>query len=446
MSDGIPAKAREYLARPGFAGLWRSLRKRLENNELAIRGWVVVELDYEAAEDVSGLLGRLIGPGRARVSLTDLDAALRSSAVAHGLVTVVGEMTGGPLTDRKAVSRTRREQKLDVWARWEAAIADSGLDAAPWVSRWQEGVRRAGLISRAGNDVDTVIRRTVAVLRALSETIPLGDRDATAMAEALPAAPSFELSELAGRACSDAHALDEGQLTAALVLRALAAATGESVPKTSVARRELWALSGVTPDRVSGTVMAWSVRPPGEHLWARSMRDRADLGLVSHVTLQEWHAAADRLWAAPGEQVFACENPQVLQAAARADVKTPLLCTSGNPATVALRVIDCLIAGGAVVRYHGDFDTAGVRIAKRLFERGVRPWRYAVEDYLASIDRARLPLTGTVPVTPWSPGLASAMEAHQLAVHEEALLDVLLDDLASGSAAQWSLGSRHPGM
>ncbi|MGK4591664.1 TIGR02679 domain-containing protein [Amycolatopsis sp. w19] len=160
------------------------LAEALGNNELAIRGWVVVELDYEAAEDVSGLLGRLIGPGRARVSLTDLDAVLRSSVVAHGLVTVAGEMTGGPLTDRKSASRTRPEQKLDDWTRWEAEIADAELDAAPWVSRWQEGVRRAGLISRAGNDVDTVIRRTVAVLRALSETIPLGDRDATAMAEA----------------------------------------------------------------------------------------------------------------------------------------------------------------------------------------------------------------------------------------------------------------------
>jgi Protein of unknown function N-terminus (DUF3323) len=126
---------------------------------------VILELDYQAAEDLSGLLGRMIGPGRRNVSLTELDTALRSSAVAHGLVTVVAELTGGPLTDKKAASRAIRDEKLDVWANWEAAVVESGLDAAPWVSRWQDGVRRTGLLSRAGEEADAVTRRTLAVLR-----------------------------------------------------------------------------------------------------------------------------------------------------------------------------------------------------------------------------------------------------------------------------------------
>jgi uncharacterized protein (TIGR02679 family) len=434
VNGGIPLSSRTYLARPSLAPLWLALRKRLENNELTVRGSVVVELDYESAEDLSGLLGRVLGPGRRSVSLPELDAALRSSAVAQGLVTVVAELTGGPLLDRKAASRARRVEKLGLWTTWEAAVAESGLGAAPWLSRWQEGVRRAGLLSRAGDGAGGVIHRTVAVLQMLAATIPLGDRNADAVAEAWPATPSFELAELASRACADAHALDDGQLTAALVLRALAAASGEDIPRTPAARRELWAMAGVTPDAVSGTVLAWSVRPPGEHPWAKAMRARSDLGVVTHVTLQEWHAAADCMWAAPGGQVFVCENPQVLQAAARAGSTSPLLCTSGNPATVAIKVLDRLVAGGVTVRYHGDFDTAGVRIAGRLFDRGALPWRYAAEDYLATVANAQLPLTGAVPETPWCPDLAKAMQCHQVAVHEEAQLDTLLADLAHRSS------------
>ncbi|MFK0246831.1 TIGR02679 family protein [Amycolatopsis azurea] len=427
----IPATAHAYLARPSFGELWKALRKRLENTELAVRGSVSIDLGYQAAEDLSGLLGRVIGEGRARVALPELDAALRSSVVAQGLVTVVAEMTGGPLVDRRAASRAERDRKLDVWAAWEAALGESGLAAAPWVAQWQDGVRRAGLLSRAGDDAGAVIDRTVAVLRVLATNLPLADRDTEMMAAALPAPPSFELAELASRACSDAHALDDGQLAAALVLRAIAAASGEAVPRTPAARRELWALAGVAPDTVSGTVLAWSVRPPGGHPWAAMMRARSDLGLVTHVTLQEWHAAADQLWADPRDEVFVCENPQILQAAARAGTGRPLLCTSGNPATVALRVVDRLIAEGAVVRYHGDFDPAGLRIAARLFDRGARPWRFGAEDYLAAVSSARLPLTGVVPETPWSPGLVAAMEKHQVAVHEEALVDTLLADLTA---------------
>jgi len=112
------------------------------------------------------------------------------------------------------------------------------------------------------------------------------------------------------------------------------------------------------------------------------MRSRADLGLVTHVTMQEWRAAAaDEPWAASGALVYACENPQVLQAAARAGVTGPLCCTSGNLAAVAVVVLDKLVAAGVDVRYHGDFDVDGVAIAARLFVRGVVPWRFGALDY-----------------------------------------------------------------
>ncbi|MEJ2855525.1 MULTISPECIES: DUF2399 domain-containing protein [unclassified Saccharothrix] len=198
----------------------------------------------------------------------------------------------------------------------------------------------------------------------------------------------------------DAHALDDGQVTAAVVLRAVAAA-----------RRDLWSAVGGSPDAVSGALSTWAARPPGDDPWSVMMRARADLGLVTHVTAQEWRAGANRPWVVAGQEVFACENPQVLQAAARAGTSMPLLCTSGNPVTVALHALDRLIADGATVRYHGDFDVAGIQIAKRLFDRGVRPWRYAGGDYLDAVVSARLPLGGPVPDTPWSLGLAEVLAA-----------------------------------
>ncbi len=51
----------------------------------------------------SGILGRPVRAGPARVRLADLDVALRSSAAGRGLVAaVVAELTGGTLRDRPA--------------------------------------------------------------------------------------------------------------------------------------------------------------------------------------------------------------------------------------------------------------------------------------------------------------------------------------------------------
>ncbi|WP_165960893.1 TIGR02679 family protein [Actinocrispum wychmicini] len=412
--------------------LWQTIRDRLERNGLTVTGVVTLDLDYQAAEDLSGLLKRAVPPGRARLRLAELDAALRSSAVAQGLVTVTAELTGGSLTDRKAVSEARRTSRYNLWEYWENSLANAGLAAAPWVVEWQHGIRRAGLLGRAGEAAETVIQQTMAVLRTMSETTPLADRSHDAMRVALPLPPSFELAELASRACGDAHALDDGRLVTVLVLRAIAVASGEPLPSTAARRRDLWAMAGINPDTVSGTVLTWGLRPPRADPWAMMMHTRADLGLATHITLQEWHAGANQPWAATGDRLFVCENPQVLQAAARAGVSHPMLCTSGNPATVATLALTSLVQAGVKVFYHGDFDIAGVTIAARLFSQGAHPWRFSGDDYLAAVRStgSSLPITGTVPDTPWSPFLAHAMRSHQIAVHEESLLETLLSDLS----------------
>ena len=165
------------------------------------------------------------------------------------------------------------------------------------------------------------------------------------------------------------------------------------------------------------------------------MRDRADLGLVTHLTLHELAVADSTLWLPPRQVVSVCENPQVMQAAVRAKTTTPLLCLSGNPATVGTRLLARLIKAGNPVRYHGDFDWPGVSIAARVMERGATAWRMSAEDYTSAVaaldaDHAVV-LTGRPVETPWDPALAAAMSTQGLAVHEEFVLSDLLQDLES---------------
>lgn len=102
----------------------------------------------------------------------------------------------------------------------------------------------------------------------------------------------------------------------------------------------------------------------------------------------------------------------------------------GMPAGVVAALVDRVRAAGAELRVHTDFDYGGIAIAAHVQSRfDARPWRMSEADYLAALDGPTLALDRTIPPTPWSPGLADAMNTHRRAVHEEAIFLTLLADL-----------------
>ena len=433
----LPGPLRAYLGAPCLAPMWAAARAKLERGELKVSGTLTLTLDDAGADHLSGLLAAPVHrrpDGSIRLPLARLDQALRASRGSRGLLSVLAELSGRPLTDRRAAASAADAARADLLVSLEEQLDAAGLGGAGWAGPWLAGVRATGQLIRAGARAGVATARAVAVLGTLAGVQPLADTDMSALRAGAPVPATFELAELATICCGGAHGLDPGEAATALVLRALAAAYGQTVPASAAGRRALWLTAGVAPDAVSGTVLLWGLRPPGPGRWAAMMGARADQGLVTHVTLQEWRAAAAaEPWAAAGQVVFACENPQVLQAAARAGTPGALCCTSGNPAAVALAALDALVAAGVIVRYHGDFDVEGVAIAGRLFARGVQPWRFGADDYTRAVatsgGQSALTLTGEVGSTPWDARLRTEMNACRVAVHEEALLSVLLGDL-----------------
>jgi uncharacterized protein (TIGR02679 family) len=93
-----------------------------------------------------------------------------------------------------------------------------------------------------------------------------------------------------------------------------------------------------------------------------------------------------------------------------------------------------LLLARTTVRYHGDFDWPGIAIARRIIERDAEPWRFRRADYAEAVDHLhadrRLALTGRLEATPWDEELSPAMAAINVAVHEEAIVDLLLAGLS----------------
>jgi uncharacterized protein (TIGR02679 family) len=95
-----------------------------------------------------------------------------------------------------------------------------------------------------------------------------------------------------------------------------------------------------------------------------------------------------------------------------------------------------LAASGCTFAYHGDFDWPGIALANRITHRyGAEPWRMRAADYeyLATRTQVRgtpqIALTGSPTEAAWDAELAPTMNALGIALHEEAAMDLLQEDL-----------------
>lgn len=374
-----------YLSRPGLRRVLFAARERFERNGGPYGRLQLTELSPDEAHVLNGLLTpqRPFAPGgEARIKLPRLDAQLRRSRFEISLEDALVAIDG-PLGDRRAERAATAAARDAAWARVLRHPQSSRPELAPWL---EHARRRYGAASP---------ERTAVILQALDvlSVLPADGQPLAALA--------------ASNAGGDAHALDRNRPLGRLVAAALFALE-EAPPREPASAdewRAVWARVGISCDELSCTALTLGLRP---HRLARGylaarLRAAARAGKPLVLTLAELRAEPPRL---TGDVLFTCENPSIVAAAAaELGARSPsLLCTAGWPNTAVAFVLDAAEAAGMEILVHADGDKAGAAIAALVLRRsGARPWR--------TVD-------------------ASA------GIHEESLLDELLDDLGSGFVGQ----------
>jgi uncharacterized protein (TIGR02679 family) len=403
---------------PGLDRLWDALAQRLQRNGLAAKGSVTLSgLTRGERFALAGLIGRPVDGERARLDLAVLDARIRATGSAPGLVAATTARRG-PLVDFPGRRADISARRTAVWASVREELAQYGMAAEPWVEAWIESARPVVArvpAARAGEAMTTAVRCLV--------RLPW-DRARRGR------------TELAASVTGNSHALDDGTLLSTLVLRAIAARVGSTSPMSAADRRRLWHQAGVSGDEVSTTVLTLGLAPPGTSPVAEAVRLRSEAGCETHLTLRDLLRLDSCVSA--GTPVWVCENPRVLEAImdAHAGPRVVMVCTAGNPTFVVTSLLARMIEDGAALHYRGDFDWPGVAIANRVVTAyGAVPWRMGHADYEAALagagsGLADLPaLEGRSVEAAWDAELTLAMERAGKAVHEEALLDLLVADV-----------------
>jgi uncharacterized protein (TIGR02679 family) len=231
--------------------------------------------------------------------------------------------------------------------------------------------------------------------------------------------------DLAAKVLGSSHALDTGTREEAAVARALVYMLGPAE------HRDLWAQAGVHLDLTSVPVLTWGLPLTDESGLACMTTEAAHAGIPLHLS----RFALERypVKVKPGSRILAVENPRIVEAAAQRRTDVSVVCTNGNPGSAVLLLLGQLRNERADLRYHGDFDAAGLAICERMMRFGLTPWRMDATDYQAALaiaDTRGEALTKEKRApgpTPWDPALQQLFERERRIVHEERLLPSLLE-------------------
>lgn len=416
------------LTAEAVAPLWEAVRARLEGSGLDNRGVVVVpELGADGRRTLRDLLDAS-RPVR-RVDLGALETALRDLGVGPDLPTALAAL-GHPVSEEPALRRAARRTGREARAAARAAVESW---PEPWAAAWIDEVVRAGVLrDRTRDDAIGLVHQ---VRRLLDHLDHLGRLDqAAADAEGRPervgpgrrtrdgTEPGLARVDLAAQIVGDAHALDRGTRLEVALGRALAHALGLTDDD------DPWEVAGIHRDLTSGSVLTWRLPLTGP---LGAVCDAASAAGVP-VHLSRLALDAGRIGVASGTSILVVENPRLVEAAAQAGLRAPILCANGSPSLAVQCLIDRLLDAGATLRYHGDLDVAGLVLCGRMHDRGVVPWAMTAADYAAAVSTAddegiTLPVDADPPPpTPWDPELATAFGELRLVVHEERLLPDLL--------------------
>lgn len=418
----VDPRLQSLLGGPALAGLRLRLRKRFarllsDTPPPALRIGSLSPVEYEA---LAVLTGRRPSQAQSlQLDLAAIDARLREAGIADSLRDAL-ERLDGPIEN----TASARAEQHTQWSAVSKACHD------PALTNYLQKPQAFGLLKRLARQDPLAASQLLERAQAVLSRIP---------ASGVPRA------QLAAETLGNAHALDNGQATATLVLAVLRQRDRTVMPGTRTdtqaqaddaaspeqrdeSTRETWARAGILVNELARPVLFLNLPMLAE---AANVNPEGEPGYLSLRRLLR----APPAWAVNERTVYVCENPNLVAIAADllGEHSAPLVCTDGMPAAAQRTLLDQLHRAGAHLLYHGDFDWPGIGIANHVMRAwGARPWRLRATDYEAAALEAphtERDLTGAGVTATWDPALTGAMRKHGLSIAEEAVAASLLTDL-----------------
>lgn len=225
----------------------------------------------------------------------------------------------------------------------------------------------------------------------------------------IPSEPPISLAKLSHDCAGNPHFFDLDTVAGARLISAVAEITGQTEPARPDLARALLLDAGVIADRLTATVLLYRVATVGQGPIDRRLRDSAT---PVALTLLDLTLNPPTL---ANQILTVVENPSIIEAAMASGSRLPLACTSGQLSSVDHALLQLAVDQGIQLRYGGDLDDSGLRIAEYVKQN------YGAE--LIAMDTATVLAAGPAPS---AVPLALQVSGHVIFQENDAVLDQLL--------------------
>lgn len=404
--DPVLEEAAAYFKRqPGFE---RALQKLWEKWRSYGRFAGIVDLGSPQKDEkkaLEGLFGvGLVRNGKLRFHSADFEEALSKTRFSSvSLKQLLEAYYGATLISKKDDEEKLLEEKKKLYGQALRIVSENNAPTGTALLL-EEKTKEAGTFPISVRWLNSLSMQKLWQMKqnassdaeCLSQVSKIGK--ALTLLEQTDPQKGIRLAVLAMECTSDPHGFDRGTALGRNLLGALPVLFGEAAefsPRLSAEDAlERYVRAGIRPDDLSSFTTIYRILLEDENGVIpvyEEMAKRQEPMLVSLLNLRSVTKAI------PAEKkVYVLENQMVFSQLCESCPKASLLCTSGQPRTASLMLLDLLCREETEIWYSGDLDPEGIGIADRLIVRSrgrIRPWHMGAEDYVKSMSDVEISKT-----------------------------------------------------
>ena len=423
--------ANYFKSQRAYHRCFEEFRKKWKSYGKAAGRITLKQTSEEERRAVGGIIGKVFYEGTIRFSFLEFEQGLQKTRFAPvDMKAVLEEYFGEPLITtqgRQREEQERRKKFLDRSCGYFEENAGREAAALVWL-RKMISEKKYGyqlLMREYAKDekqAELLVRNVGNAVMKLKE---LTDKE-----------DEYPLAVLAAEITDNPHYFDRSTTAGLLFVHAICCCENMELPEDAHQWRKMLTQVSIVPDNISSMVHGYGLRLLTKQGWHGAYDTFCERKEPYVITMENMKGIIGVQ--AVGEKAYIVENEMVFSYLIH-NLKNSdytLLCTSGQPRSVAQVLITYILASGSKIYYNGDIDPDGICIADRLWKKfgdRIHIWRMSPEDYDKSLSKERIGDIGRAQLEnighPILKKTAECMKEKQLAGYQENMLKELLEDM-----------------
>lgn len=427
--------AEYFKAQPAYHRCFEVLRKKWISYGKVQGNILLKQTSEEERRAVGGIIGKVFYEDSIRFTFQEFEQGLQKTRFAPvDIKGVLEEYFGEPLLTTRNRQREAEEKKICFLGRL-CEYFEENVGRGSVMCQWMEA-----LISEKKYGYQLLVRE-YGKNEKLAEGLVQHVGKAMLKLEALrDIGEEYPLAVLAAEITGNPHYFDRNTVAGQLLVCGICYREKMEYPQNAHQWRELLMQTSIVPDNISSMIHAYGLHLLTNQGWHGAYESFCQRGEPCVITMENMKGIIGAR--AQGRQVYIIENEMVFSYLTHHldSSETTILCTSGQPRSVAQVLISCILSSGAEIYYNGDIDPDGICIADRLWKKfgeSFHIWRMSPEDYERSLSKEIIGAAGRTKLEhishPVLRNTAECMKKKQLAGYQENMLEVLLEDMRRGT-------------